>query len=262
MNEADEAHNFHAAESSIKQYIPPGFLINTNLLESDASSDNFDPFSQNANRRLLSKLPEIQKKIPKKFDSLMSNKLLDNKYKYIKEKAAKSGSFMDEEQANVYKGSIDGSRSGVLSASIKKISRIKESTKNLGRVNHMIYEDSIDVNKNNGWRIKVQGGANDSIAYGVGESIIKPHKLDESNAIFTLNMNKDFKKRIRKVDVERQQMAMMLQNQNDEIIEKSEIERIQYEEDKKMMQGHQGATQESKPYNYGGDSLAIIRKIN
>jgi hypothetical protein len=193
----------------------------------------------------------------------MSNKLLDNKYKYIKEKAAKNESFMDEDQTNIYRGSVDESRSGVLSASIRKINRVKESAKNLGGVNHMIYEDSVDVGKNNGWRIKVQGGANDSIAYGVGESIIKPHKLDESNAIFTLNMNKDFTKRIRKVDVERQQMAMMLQNQNNEIIEKSEIDMMEYEENKKMMvQGHQGATQESKPRNYVGDSLAIIRKIN
>lgn len=53
-------------------------------------------------------------------------------------------------------------------------------------------------------RLKSTLGPNESMAYGVEESI-KPQKLDESNMMFTLNMHKDFTNRIRKVDVDRQQ---------------------------------------------------------
>ena len=38
----------------------------------------------------------------------------------------------------------------------------------------------------------------------------KPNKLDQSDAIFTLNMNKNFKNRVRRVDVERQQEELKL----------------------------------------------------
>jgi len=73
-----------------------------------------------------------------------------------------------------------------------------------------MYEQSIDTNKKDGWliRLKSTGGANESLAFGVGESMIRPQKLDESNTMFTLKMNKDFTNRIRKVDVERQQLEL------------------------------------------------------
>jgi hypothetical protein len=160
----------------------------------------------------------------------------------------------------LYKDSVDESKSVVLLASMKKISKIKESSKNVFGMNQWLPEESIDAGKGHEWRSRLPSGANDSIAYGVGESIMKPHKLDESNAIFTLNMNKDYKKRVRKVDVERQQMEMM-NRQADEVLVKTGVEMRQLEEAQKtMIQGHQGATQESKNHNHGGDSIATIPK--
>jgi len=67
----------------------------------------------------------------------------------------------------------------------------------------------------------------------------KPNKLDQSDAIFTLNMNKNYKNRVRKVDVERQ---------------KEELKKIQ-------TQGQGAIIQKS--LNYGNpnqsDSIAINR---
>lgn len=76
----------------------------------------------------------------------------------------------------------------------------------------------------------------------VGESIYKPHKLDESKTIFTLNMNKNYKNRVRKVDVERQQ----------EMLKKAQ------------MQGQGAIIQKSTDgqFNNGNDSLAIISNSN
>ena len=46
--------------------------------------------------------------------------------------------------------------------------------------------------------------------------------MDESNSIFTLNMNKNYKNRVRKVDIERQQeelkKAQEMQGQGDTVI--------------------------------------------
>jgi hypothetical protein len=40
----------------------------------------------------------LHKRVPKKLESLMNNKLLENKYKYVIKKDGKSGSFVDKEQ--------------------------------------------------------------------------------------------------------------------------------------------------------------------
>lgn len=69
------------------------------------------------------------------------------------------------------------------------------------------------------------------IKFIVSESIYKPHKLDESNAIFTLNMNKNYKNRVRKVDIERQQeelrKAQNIQGQGDTIDNNRETKNVQ-----------------------------------
>lgn len=54
----------------------------------------------------------------------------------------------------------------------------------------------------------------------VGDSMYNPQKLDESNAIFTLNMNKNYKNRVRKVDVERHEQLKLaqMQGQGDAVI--------------------------------------------
>jgi hypothetical protein len=146
----------------------------------------------------------------------------------------------------------------VLLASMKKISKIKESSKNLIGMNPMIPEGSIDPGKSSGWRIKMQGGANESFAYGVGESIMKPNKLEESNAFVYLK--KDPKNRVRLFDKEKRQMEM-LNHQAEEVLEKTGVEMRQLEEAQKIMiQGHQGATQESKHHNNGGYSIVTIPK--
>jgi hypothetical protein len=130
---------------------------------------------------------------------------------------------------------------------MRKISNIKDSSKNVIEMNPMMPEESIDAGKSNGWRIKMQGGANDSFAYGVGESIMKPHNVGESNAIIYLK--KDYTKRVRKYDVEKQQMDMM-NREAEEVLEKTGVEMRQLEEAQKAtIQGHQGAAQESKHQN-------------
>jgi hypothetical protein len=50
--------------------------------------------------------------------------------------------------------------------------------------------------------------------------MLKPQKLDESNVMFTLNMNKNKKNRVRKVDVERHEELKLaqMQGQGDTII--------------------------------------------
>ena len=201
------------------------------------SSDHFDPHALNSNRFLSNKVAEIPKKIPThKLPSITSNKLLDNKYKYIKEIAARSGSFHGDSPV---KASLDASKTNVLLGSIGKLQKLKENPgPGMQNPNRMIYDQSIDANKHDGWRIRPMPSANESIAYGVGESIIKPHTLDESGAVFTLNMNKDFRKRIRKVDIERQQREMM-----------------------KIQTQGQGAIKNEEAKLNMGDSLAVIRKL-
>jgi hypothetical protein len=82
-----------------------------------------------------------------------------------------------------------------------------------------MYDESIDPQKKDGWKIHLKKNIDESFAYGgkmennpiVGESMnYKPNKLDQSDAIFTLNMNKNFKNRVRRVDVERQQEEFKL----------------------------------------------------
>jgi hypothetical protein len=145
---------------------------------------------------------------------------------------------------------------------MKKISKIKESSKNIIGLNQMMPEGSIDADKSNGWGIKMQVGPNESVAYGVGESIMKPQNVEESSNMFTINRQKDYKNRVRKTDKERRQRAMT-NHQVAEILEKTGIEMGQLEEaHKTMIQGHQGATQESKSPLRGEDSIATFRKSN
>jgi len=117
----------------------------------------------------------------------------------------------------LHSSTVNTGKSGVLTGSIKKLTKIKGSGNGNPSGNAMVYEESIDVTKKDGWLIRIKNGASDSLAFAVGdnmgESIIKPHKLDESKDIFNLNMNKDFTKRIRKVDVERQQLEMKKYNE-------------------------------------------------
>lgn len=105
------------------------------------------------------------------------------------------------------KDSLNISKSNVLLQSVGKYSKIKESGKGIARFNNMNYDESIDINnRDEGFmRLKSTLGPNESVAFGVGESIMKPQKLDESNMMFTLNMHKDFTHRVRKVDMDRQQ---------------------------------------------------------
>ncbi|CAI2380484.1 unnamed protein product [Moneuplotes crassus] len=196
IDENEEYPKEEVIDNSVKGYIEAG---------SDQSSDHFDPM-QNIK---VQKPPPAYRQQPRKFESITSNVVFEDKFKNGRKVPPRQGSFMEEEKIIRKKSSIDANKSGVLSGSISKLARIKENSKGIPRNGSMIYDESIDVTKKDGWLIRIQGSnANESLAFGVGESIIKPHKLDESGAVFTHRRNNDFKKRIRKVDVERQQMEL------------------------------------------------------
>jgi len=161
------------------------------ILDSESSQRDFDPFS-NKNKFLKNKLNEISRKISYQNENISSQNTPLNK--------------KEENPLKMMKNSLDASKSNVLLSSIGKLTKIKESNKGNPKFNNMMYDESIDMQNKDGWfmRLKSTLGPNESMAYGVEESI-KPQKLDESNMMFTLNMHKDFTNRIRKVDVDRQQ---------------------------------------------------------
>ena len=58
--------------------------------------------------------------------------------------------------------------------------------------------------------VKYLAHSSNNNTYIVGDSVYKPQTLDQSDAIFNIIANKDFTKRIRKVDIERQQEELRL----------------------------------------------------
>lgn len=106
-----------------------------------------------------------QKKLPKnKLPSLsVQPKLLDNKYKYIKDVSNKNSNMRDDDRQ---KYNIDDSKTGVLFESTGKLAKIKESSKAFPHMGGYIYEESIDVSKKDGWRINLKKNPNESFAYG------------------------------------------------------------------------------------------------
>ena len=100
--EIDEKDEHLMKKDSIQGYAPPGNpAFYWLFLDSDESSDNFDPMRQNPNV-IAKQMKKLNKPAPNRFESTTSNRFLDNNYKYLKD-IGKSGSFHDDFKVSIIK---------------------------------------------------------------------------------------------------------------------------------------------------------------
>lgn len=93
-----------------------GFVrINQIRIDSDHSSEEFDPKAKDIQRYLHNKLPEIQRNFPQnKLPSLTNARIMDNKLRGLREKS-ESGVLIEPESGKyLNKNTMDNSNSNVL----------------------------------------------------------------------------------------------------------------------------------------------------
>jgi len=133
--------------------------------EGEEDSDTFEEPMQMASTRLINN-SQINSKdgSTSKLPSLKNARLLDNKYRYIKDKVGRP--IPEKQMSGIYKASVDGNKSFVLMESMGKFTSSKDASRLVNNIRGFVYDESIDPTKKDGWQINMKRNINESFQYG------------------------------------------------------------------------------------------------